>query len=424
MWTYLREERDATGLATDVAARLRGLDPEDDLDRAAGSGLRFVVPGDAEWPARLGDLDRAPALNGRGGAPLGLWLRGAGRLDELAERPVAVVGSRSATTYGVSVAGAIAADLAEAGVSVVSGAAYGIDQAAHRGALAARGPTVAVLACGVDRAYPAAHRDLLGYIAETGLVVSETAPGGAPTKLRFLSRNRVIAALSLGTVVVEAAVRSGALNTANWAASVNRTVMGVPGPVTSAPSEGVHELLRTRDAALVTRGSDVLELVSPAGVHTQDRRRAPETARDRLGRRTGRCSTPSRSRLPRRWRRWRARPVSASRPSPSRWSGSGPAASSSGAAEGGGWPPPSPERGTAGPGPGRAAGPRQVSPPDRSGGAGDPVVPVVPVVPVAPTVPVARGADWSGGPGGAGGTGRPGRPRRPGRPSTRVSCPM
>ena len=283
VWTYLREERDATGLATDVAARLQGLDPEGDLDRAARSGLRFVVPGDTEWPARLGDLDRAPALNGRGGAPLGLWLRGAGRLDELAERPVAVVGSRSATTYGVSVAGAIAADLAEAGVSVVSGAAYGIDQAAHRGALAARGPTVAVLACGADRAYPAAHRDLLGYIAETGLIVSETAPGGAPTKLRFLSRNRVIAALSIGTVVVEAAVRSGALNTANWAASVNRTVMGVPGPVTSAPSEGVHELLRTRDAALVTRGSDVLELVSPAGVHTQDRRRAPETARDRLG---------------------------------------------------------------------------------------------------------------------------------------------
>jgi DNA processing protein len=139
-----------------------------------------------------------------------------------------------------------------------------------------------VLACGVDRAYPAAHRDLLSYIAETGLVVSEVPPGCAPTKLRFLSRNRIIAALSLGTVVVEAAVRSGALNTASWASLANRTVMGVPGPVTSAPSEGVHELLRSRDAALVTRGSDVLELVSPSGSFTQAQPRAADRPRDRL----------------------------------------------------------------------------------------------------------------------------------------------
>jgi DNA processing protein len=191
------------------------------------------------------------------------------------------VGSRSATTYGVAVAGEIAAHLAAERVTVVSGAAFGIDQAAHRGALAGRGPTVAVLACGVDRAYPVAHRDLLTYIAETGLVVSELPPGCAPTKHRFLARNRVIAALALGTVVVEAAVRSGALNTASWAALLNRTVMGVPGPVTSAPSEGVHELLRG-NAALVTRGSDVMELVSPVGSHTQAPPRAPQRPRDRL----------------------------------------------------------------------------------------------------------------------------------------------
>ena len=150
----------------------------------------------------------------------------------------AVVGSRSATTYGAGVAGDVAAHLAGHGVTVVSGAAYGIDVAAHRGALAARGPTLAVLACGVDRAYPAAHTTLLDYIAERGLVVSELPPGCSPTRLRFLSRNRVIAALAQGTVVVEAAVRSGALNTANWAARLNRVVMGVPGPVTSAPSGG------------------------------------------------------------------------------------------------------------------------------------------------------------------------------------------
>lgn len=282
VYAYLREERDVAGLATDVAARLQGLDPEGDLEWARRRGFRFVCPGDAEWPEQLVDLDRAEPLNRRGGAPLGLWLRGAGRLEELSARSVAVVGSRSATTYGASVAGEIAAHLAGESSTVVSGAAFGIDQAAHRGALAVRGPTVAVLACGVDRAYPAAHRDLLSYIAETGVVVSESPPGCAPTKLRFLSRNRLIAALSLGTVVVEAAVRSGALNTANWAAALNRTVMGVPGPVTSASSEGVHELIRNRDATLVTRGEHVLELVSPSGVHTGPPARAPEGPRDRL----------------------------------------------------------------------------------------------------------------------------------------------
>jgi len=187
VYDYLRTERDATGVATDVAARLQGLDPAGDLEQAERRGIRFVVPGDAEWPHRLADLDRCPPLHGRGGAPLGLWLRGPARLDQVVHRSVAVVGSRSATTYGAGVAGEIAAHVAGEGVAVVSGAAFGIDQAAHRGALAARGPTVAVLACGVDRAYPAAHRDLLTYVAETGLVVSELAPGCAPTKLRFLS---------------------------------------------------------------------------------------------------------------------------------------------------------------------------------------------------------------------------------------------
>ncbi|MFL6133000.1 MAG: DNA-processing protein DprA [Nocardioidaceae bacterium] len=271
-----------SGMAAEVAERLRGLDPAADLERAAERGIRFVVPTDGEWPARLADLHHAAPVNGRGGAPLGLWLRGAGRLDELCERSVSVVGSRSATTYGVGVAGEIGASLATAGVTVVSGAAFGIDQAAHRGALAGGGPTVAVLACGVDRAYPAAHRDLLGYIAEQGLVVSELPPGCAPTRLRFLSRNRVIAGASVATVVVEAAVRSGALNTATWAASLNRTVMGVPGPVTSAPSEGVHDLIRSRGAVLVTRGADVLELVSPSGAFTQASPRTPVRPRDRL----------------------------------------------------------------------------------------------------------------------------------------------
>jgi DNA processing protein len=282
VYEHLREERDVTGVATDVAARLHGLDPAAELERAARQGIRFLCPGEPEWPDRLTDLDRTEVLNGRGGAPLGLWLRGSGRLDDLCARSVAVVGSRSATTYGVSVAGGIAAHLAGESFTVVSGAAFGIDQAAHRGALAGRGPTVAVLACGVDRAYPSAHRELLAYVAETGLLVSESPPGCAPTKLRFLSRNRMIAALSLGTVVVEAAVRSGALNTANWAALLHRSVMGVPGPVTSAPSEGVHELIRNRDATLVTRGEHVLEVVAPSGAHTLPATRGIDRPRDRL----------------------------------------------------------------------------------------------------------------------------------------------
>lgn len=282
VYDLLREEQDVAGVYTDVAARLRGLDPEQELRDAEAQGIRFLCPEDPEWPAGLGDLDHAEPLQQRGGAPLGLWVKGSLRLDDVCRRAAAVVGSRSATTYGVGVASSVAAHLAEHGMTVVSGAAFGIDQAAHRGALAARGVTVAVLACGVDRAYPSAHRNLLDYIADTGLVISELPPGCAPTRVRFLSRNRLIAALAQGTVVVEAAARSGALNTANWTTRLNRVLMGVPGPVTSAPSEGVHELIRSRGAALVTRGEDVLELLSPSGSFLSEPVRGPVVAEDVL----------------------------------------------------------------------------------------------------------------------------------------------
>lgn len=265
VYDLLRAEQDVAGVYTDVASRLRGLDPAGEIASVAEQGIRFVCPGDAEWPAGLLDLDAAEPVQQRGGAPLGLWAKGPLRLDDACRSAAAVVGSRSATTYGAGVAGDLGADLAARGVTVVSGAAFGIDQAAHRGALAAKGPTVAVLACGVDRAYPSAHRNLLDYIADTGLVVSELPLGCAPTRVRFLARNRLIAALARGTVVVEAAARSGALNTATWTIRLNRVLMGVPGPVTSAPSEGVHELIRGRGATLVTRAEDVLELLSPSG---------------------------------------------------------------------------------------------------------------------------------------------------------------
>jgi DNA processing protein len=278
----LRTQAAHRELGADLAERLASVDPERDLERADASGIRFVVPGDDEWPVALDGLAHAPALHERGGVPLGLWCRGQLRLAEGADQAVAVVGSRSATTYGGAVAGDIAGTLATESWTVVSGAAFGIDQAAHRGALANRGPTIAVLACGVDRAYPTAHRSLIDYIADVGLVVSEAAPGCAPTRIRFLARNRLIAAMARGTVVVEAAVRSGALNTASWTSGLGRVLMGVPGPVTSAPSAGVHQLIRTRDAVLVTSGEEVLEMVGPIGSYSLSDAREPEQPRDRL----------------------------------------------------------------------------------------------------------------------------------------------
>jgi DNA processing protein len=278
----LKEQGANAELKEDLAARLAQVDPVTELDRAARQGIRFVTPDDAEWPSGLDDLAHAPPLHERGGVPVALWAKGPGRLHELTDRAVAVVGSRSATTYGGSVAGEMGAVLGEAGHTVVSGAAFGIDQAAHRGALAVRGPTVAVLACGVDRVYPAAHRQLLDYIADVGVVVSEAAPGCAPTKIRFLARNRLIAAMSQGTVVVEAAIRSGALNTASWAVGLSRVLMGVPGPVNSAPSVGVHQLIRVRGALLVTDGHEVLEAVAPVGSHTVGHVQEPPRPRDLL----------------------------------------------------------------------------------------------------------------------------------------------
>ncbi|HTW18560.1 MAG TPA: DNA-processing protein DprA [Nocardioides sp.] len=274
-------QRDDSEVRRDARSRLEGCDPVRQLEQATRAGLRFVVPGDTEWPTQLDDLALAPPLQQRGGAPLGLWVRGPLRLDGLGSS-VAVVGSRSATTYGADVAAQVAAVVARSGAPVVSGAAFGIDQAAHRGALGGGGTTIAVLACGADRVYPQAHRELIEHLAREGAVVSESPPGGAPTRVRFLSRNRIIAALTSGTVVVEAAVRSGALNTANWATRLNRHLMGVPGPITSAPSQGVHQLLRSGAATLVTSGQEVLEMVAPAGQHVLEEPRGRERSRDRL----------------------------------------------------------------------------------------------------------------------------------------------
>ncbi|MDP3892589.1 DNA-processing protein DprA, partial [Nocardioides sp.] len=281
LYDFLSGQRDVEGVLTDLAQRLVDCEPHTELERARRQGIRFVVPGDTEWPSQVGDLHRAGEVQRRGGTPIGLWVRGPVRLDELDES-LAIVGARSATTYGVEVAADLAAGAGRHGWCVVSGAAFGIDQAAHRGALGASGRTVAVLACGVDRVYPAAHKNLLDHLAAHGAVVSEAPPGCAPTRLRFLARNRIIAAITRGTVVVEAAVRSGALNTANWAERLNRPLLGVPGSVTSAPSQGVHQLIRTGAATLVTTEAEMMEMVGAAGQHLIEPPRAAARRRDRL----------------------------------------------------------------------------------------------------------------------------------------------
>lgn len=210
---------------------------------------RFITPEDCEWPIALDDLDLA--------TPVGLWCVGAGSLGELAKRSLAIVGARAATAYGERIATDIAAHAAQEFATVVSGAAYGIDAAAHRGVLLAAGTTVAVLACGVDVAYPVSHRGLLTRISETGVIVSEAPPGAQPHKHRFLIRNRLIAALSQSTVVVEAALRSGSLSTSNWAHTLGREVWGIPGPITSATSAGVHTAIRNNVMKLAASSQDI-----------------------------------------------------------------------------------------------------------------------------------------------------------------------
>jgi DNA processing protein len=236
-----------------------------------------VVPGDREWPTfslQWGHGVEAP--------PLGLFLRGSLGLADGVAKAVAIVGARASTVYGTHVAGELGLGLADRGWTVVSGAAYGGDGAAHVGALdTTSGATVAVLACGVDVSYPRGHDRLLERIADHGLIVSEHPPGCAPTRSRFLIRNRLIAALSEGTVVVEAALRSGSLTTARQARDLSRHVMAVPGPVTAEMSAGSNLLLRN-GASCVTSAADVLELVGQLVLDAGPEPRGPVSPRDAL----------------------------------------------------------------------------------------------------------------------------------------------
>lgn len=233
------------------------------LDRRGG---RLITSGDPEWPALAFTAFGGPAAAAKpqGAAPLVLWVLGPARLDDVAQRAAAVVGTRAATSYGEHVAADLAVGLAERDVAVISGGAYGIDGAAHRAALSVDGLTMAVLAGGLDIPYPAGHSALLHRIATDGLLVTEYPPGVRPARHRFLTRNRLVAALAGAAVVVEAGLRSGAANTAAWARALGRIVGAVPGPVTSSASSGCHALLRS-GAEVITRAEDVVELVGRIG---------------------------------------------------------------------------------------------------------------------------------------------------------------
>jgi DNA processing protein len=236
-------------------ARLPAVAPDGGIAAAERAGVRLVCPGESGWPPGLDDLGAT--------RPYGLWARGPADLAACCGQSAAVVGARAATAYGQHVAADIAAGLADRGWAVVSGGAYGIDAAAHRGALDAGGVTVAVLACGPDVPYPRAHHSLLDDITARGAVISEWPPGTPPGRFRFLLRNRVIAAVACGTVVVEAGERSGTLATARHATALGRPLMAVPGPVTSAVSAGCHTLIRDRRAACVT-SADITAHLLPA----------------------------------------------------------------------------------------------------------------------------------------------------------------
>jgi DNA processing protein len=218
------------------------------------SNSRYLIPTDEQWPAGFNFLGPL--------SPAGVWVRGKGTPTA---QTVSIVGARSCTSYGENTASQIAADLVASQITIVSGGAFGIDAAAHKGAMWASGCTVAVLAGGVDIPYPKGNSDMFERIMETGWLVSEVPPGSIPLKHRFLIRNRLIAAWSVGTVVVEARIRSGAISTASHANNLGLEVMAVPGQVTSPSSSGCHQLIRD-GATLVTSAAEVIQQISPVYV--------------------------------------------------------------------------------------------------------------------------------------------------------------
>ncbi|MGV8871615.1 MAG: DNA-processing protein DprA [Rhodococcus sp. (in: high G+C Gram-positive bacteria)] len=263
----------AGGLGERLAVRAHIDTAAADLDHIAALGGRLITPDDDEWPAwRFLGFDGSGLSSGVDTCPpIALWALGNRPVATVTERAVAIVGTRASSPYGDHVTAEISADLALDGWTIISGAAFGIDASAHRAALGVEGTTMAVLACGVDRAYPAGHSRLLRQIAAHGLVLSEYAPGTTPAKHRFLARNRLVAALGSAVVVVEAGWRSGARNTAAWAAKLGRPVLAVPGPVTSPTSTGCHRMIRDGEAVLVSSSHDVVAEAGALGSAEESR---------------------------------------------------------------------------------------------------------------------------------------------------------
>ena len=219
--------------------------------RIESAGAQFITPNSPDWPVALNEL---------AAIPIGLVVKG--DVASLSQRSLAIVGTRNPTSYGMRIAGDFAAGFVDREWNIISGGAYGIDSAAHKGALVAEGQTVAVLATGVDVAYPAGNVRLFAEIVDNGALVSEVLPGAHAIPVRFLNRNRIIAALSQATLVVEAAFRSGSLRTARDAAELLRPVMAIPGPINAPTSEGCHRLIGERAAEIVTSVSDAIEFIS------------------------------------------------------------------------------------------------------------------------------------------------------------------
>lgn len=245
-----------------------------DLATIAGLGGRLVTEDSPDWPAwRLLAFHQARARAEAAGLgeqtlvpPFALWTLGEIDLAEALGFSCAVVGTRASSGYGERIAAEWSAEIGGAGGTVVSGGAYGVDAAAHRGALSAGGTALAVLACGVDVPYPAGHAQLFQRIASSGAVISEYPPGVQPARHRFLARNRLVAGLSGGVFVVEAAGRSGALNTASWARRLGLPVFAAPGSVFSFSSAGCHKLIAAGHAELATNAQTLIERVGPLGL--------------------------------------------------------------------------------------------------------------------------------------------------------------
>lgn len=239
-------ERVIEGIPVD--SRINPVQVSEQLEK---SGFTFLIPEDIDWPLQLNDLSVPP---------IGLFVKG--NVEALSQQSLAIVGTRNPTPYGIRAAQEFAAGFVDREWAVVSGGAYGIDSAAHKGALVAEGITIAVTASGLDSPYPAGNQRLFEEIIENGAIITEYLPGVVARPHRFLVRNRLIAALSKATLVVEAAFRSGSLRTARDAAELARPVMAIPGPITAPTSEGCHRLIGERSAELVTSIADAHELIT------------------------------------------------------------------------------------------------------------------------------------------------------------------